>query len=76
MSPTYLSALFKKETGDSFSGFLTETRIHAACDLLLNTNHDIIDITEMVGYNDAKYFTKVFRKVMKVSPSAYRKLYR
>lgn len=75
LSAAYLSTLFKKETGVSFSEFLTETRIRAACDLLLSTNDPVAQIAETVGYNDVKYFNKVFRKTAGLSPSAYRKLY-
>ena len=75
LSTAYLSSLFKKETGTSFSEFLTETRIRAACDLMLSTSSPVAQIAETVGYNDVKYFNKVFRKTTGLSPSAYRKLY-
>ena len=75
LSPAYLSSLFKKEEGTSFSDFLTQTRIYAACNKLATTNDSIDQIAEAVGYNDTRYFTKIFKKVMKLSPSEYRKLY-
>ena len=75
LSPSYLSSLFKKEEGTSFSDYLTQTRIYAACDKLASTNDPIDRIAEEVGYHDTRYFNRIFKKVMKLSPGEYRKLY-
>lgn len=75
LTPAYLSTLFKKETGQSFLDFVTETRIQAAGNLLLNTQETLETITEAVGYSDVKYFCRTFKKKMGLSPTEYRKLY-
>ena len=42
--------------------------------MLINRGKSINEISEEVGFNDAKYFTKRFKKIMGVSPNEYRKL--
>lgn len=74
-NPTYFSVFFKKETGKNFLEYLTELRIKNAKLYLISTDTDIMDIAEEVGYNDIKYFSKLFKKVTGISPSEYRKLY-
>ena len=72
LSPKYLSRVFAKARGVSMIEYLTDVRINNACGLLLGTNNLISDIAERVGYKDALYFTKVFKKYMGVSPTMYR----
>ena len=72
LSPKYLSRVFAKARGVSMIEYLTDVRINNACGLLLGTNNLISDIAERVGYKDALYFTKVFKKYMGVSPTVYR----
>lgn len=74
ITPEYLSKLFSKEMGINFSTFLVEFRVSIAKRLLANENHKIYEVAEMVGYKDTKYFNKVFRSIMGVSPSDYRKV--
>lgn len=72
---TYLSTLFKKETGMNFLEYVTIVRIKAAKQLLADSRKSILDISHDVGYNDFKHFTKQFRKITGLTPSEYRKLY-
>jgi two-component system response regulator YesN len=72
---TYFSSLFKKETGQNFLEYLTDTRIQAAKQLLADTNRSVIQVSEEVGYIDIKHFTKLFKKATGLTPSEYRKLY-
>jgi two-component system response regulator YesN len=72
---TYFSSLFKKETGQNFLEYLTDTRIQAAKQLLADTNRSVIQVSEEVGYIDIKHFTKLFKKTTGLTPSEYRKLY-
>jgi two-component system response regulator YesN len=72
---TYFSSLFKKETGQNFLEYLTDTRIQAAKQLLADTNRSVIRVSEEVGYIDIKHFTKLFKKATGLTPSEYRKLY-
>ncbi|MCL1883670.1 MAG: response regulator [Defluviitaleaceae bacterium] len=74
-NPTYFSSVFKKETGKSFTEYLTDLRIYNAKLLLTNTDDNLFDITENVGYRDLKYFSKLFKKNTGLSPSDFRKLY-
>ena len=73
---TYFSTLFKKETGQNFVDYLTELRINKAKELLSGDDLSVQDVAEMVGYQDLKYFSKLFKRITGVSPSDYKKLYR
>ncbi|MDD3337572.1 MAG: response regulator [Lachnospiraceae bacterium] len=75
LSETYLSGEFKKQVGKSVVDYLTYTRIQHAKELLLNHEVSINEVAEQVGFNDAKYFTKRFKKFTGVSPNEYRKLF-
>ena len=74
-NPTYFSVFFKKETGKNFSSYLTELRIKNAKSYIVSTDMDIADIAAEVGYNDLKYFSKLFKKMTGINPTEYRKLY-
>ena len=75
MNPTYFCSLFKKEMGKGFSDYLQEIRMAEAQTLLSHTYLSIADISERVGYNNARYFSKVFQKAVGIKPSEYRYLY-
>ena len=75
MSPTYLSAMFKKDVGIGFSEYLTQLRCEEAKRLMRQTQEPLAQIAEEVGYQDAKYFSRIFRKTVGIKPSEYRKLY-
>lgn len=71
----YFSSVFKKETGENFLEFLNKYRIEKAKDLLRTTNKKISIISETVGFNDPKYFAKLFRKFVGLKPTEYRNIY-
>ncbi|PKM60767.1 MAG: hypothetical protein CVU99_06460 [Firmicutes bacterium HGW-Firmicutes-4] len=71
VSDSYLSKLFKKETGISFTQYLNEIRISRSKDLLKNTQMSIVDVALFVGYEDQSYFTKVFKQVTSITPKKY-----
>ena len=75
LSPTYLSAVFRKETGVNFSEYLIAKRVEVGAELLRKTNKTIAEIAETVGYSDVKYFGKLCKKMLGLKPSEYRKLY-
>ena len=72
VSPNYLSALMKKQTGQSFVDLLTKKRIETAKEYLLCTTMKIREITEKCGYNDQHYFSYCFKKYFGISPNALR----
>ena len=72
ISPSHLSSLFKKETGNSFIGYLTDFRMEQAARLLIGTNEKSYIIAKQVGYADPNYFSYVFKRKYGVSPSKYR----
>lgn len=75
MNTSYLSTLFKKETGKNFQTYLTEYRIERAKELLRTTNDTMLHIASQVGYQDVRYFSQSFVKIVGVKPSLYRKMY-
>jgi two-component system response regulator YesN len=73
LSLSYFSNLFKKETGESFTNYVTKIRVDKAKMLLRNTGMKIVEIAEAVGYADPNYFATVFKQTAGQSPSEFRK---
>ena len=73
VSPTYFSTIFKKETDMSFVNYLTDVRLDEAVKLLNTTDDKTYIIATRVGYQEANYFSYVFKKKFGISPSRYRK---
>lgn len=73
VSPTYFSTIFKKETNMSFVNYLTDVRLDEAVKLLNTTDDKTYIIATRVGYQEANYFSYVFKKKFGISPSRYRK---
>ena len=71
-NPSYLSALFKKEVGTTLTSYVTKKRIEQAIFLLNSTKLEIQTIAEYCGFTDLCYFSKMFKKIIGKSPSAYR----
>lgn len=72
LSPSYLSVLFSGEVGMSFSEYVQKIRLRKAAGLLVGSYSKIYEISEQVGYNNAKNFTRAFRKCYGISPRDYR----
>jgi two-component system response regulator YesN len=72
LSPFYLSHTFKDELGITFIEYITRVRIEEAKKLLSDKSRSMQSIAEAVGYDDASYFSKVFKKNMGVTPNRYR----
>lgn len=71
MNAIYLSQLFKKETGSTFSAYLTKVRMNQAIRLLRTGEYKIYEVSEMVGYQTVQYFSKVFKKETGKNPKDY-----
>ncbi|WP_371374635.1 response regulator [Sporomusa aerivorans] len=76
MNPSYLSQLFKQQTGTNFIEYITRLRLREAKRLLQSTTLRISEIAERLGYSDLAYFTNIFKKLCRVTPSEYRKLHK
>mgnify|MGYP004521941593 FL=1 len=72
VSNSYFSSVFKKEAGIPFITYLTDYRMQQAVRLILETNEKSYEIAEHVGYEDANYFSYVFKRKYGMSPSKYR----
>ena len=72
LSPAYFSRVFKQETGETFTAYLNRVRIDHSRALLRRKDLRLVDIALMVGFEDQSYFTKVFKKVVGISPLRYR----
>lgn len=72
LNPSYLSRRFKALTGKNLTEAILELRVRKACELLKNTSLKISEIAPMVGYETAANFSKVFKKMMNITPREYR----
>lgn len=63
---------FKRASGLTIGQFCTRLRIEYACNLLLTTNMDVVQVAYQSGYNSYPHFYTQFRHIMKMSPTAYR----
>ncbi|REE69647.1 two-component system response regulator YesN [Paenibacillus taihuensis] len=73
LTPTYLSSLFKKETGKTISEYITEVRIERSADLLMEPQAKLYEVADLSGYNDANYFAKTFKKITGMTPTEFRR---
>lgn len=74
VSANYISARFKKEVGVGFSRYLNSLRIERAKKLLLETDKRVFEICRYVGIEDVRYFTRVFKSQVGVTPIEFRNL--
>ena len=72
-NPSYISRVFKRETGTNLTEYISEKRIEKAAALLSGTAKDIHDIAQECGFDSPQYFSTVFKKIKGSPPQAYRK---
>lgn len=73
MNPAYMSAFFKKETGQNFKSYLTELRMKEAVRLIHTTDMKSYELAKAVGYRDDRQFREKFREFYGMSPQNFRK---
>lgn len=71
ISESYLSALIKRETGESFTAILQKQRVEAAKHLLREAVHSFEEISSAVGYESVSFFFKIFKRITGMTPKAY-----
>ncbi len=74
VSSNHFSAIFRKETGDTFIDYLTAVRMDKAKELLVCSSMKTSEIGFEVGYRDPHYFSYIFKKTMGMSPKEYRRI--
>lgn len=74
LAANYMNKRFKSRVGIPIMQYLENYRVAKAKEYLGNTEHSISDIAGMVGYSDANYFTRIFRKNCGISPGAFKKM--
>ena len=75
VSSAYLSKLFREIQETGFNEYLTDVRMEASKHLLADTRMPVRDVASAVGYQDEKYYAKLFKKQFGIKPTDYRKLY-
>jgi AraC-like DNA-binding protein len=71
----YLSTLFKKEVGMTLSEYIHREKIKESKKLLTLTNYSLLEISTFLNFNSQSYFTKIFKKYIKITPKQYRNEY-
>lgn len=72
LSPQYLSNLFHSETGRTISEYIAIQKLNAAQSMLKYTDKKVNEIADALGFEDAHYFSKFFKKHMNITPKEYR----
>lgn len=73
LTRTYLSGLFKKETGVGLTEYIHQIRMRKAITLINTTSMSVTEIASACGYNDSNYFFRIFKKTYGISPKQYQK---
>lgn len=76
ISGSYLSRLFKKETGVCLQDFVNEVRVEKAANLLIYSDEPLPRIAEYVNFPSQSYFGKIFKEKKQMTPRQYREMYK
>lgn len=71
ISQGYLSTAFKKQSGESFTSYVSAIKIEKAKDLIASHRYMMYEVSDLLGFDTPFYFSKVFKKVMGMSPKEY-----
>ena len=74
LAPASACRFFKSATGQTIFNYLNKIKVDYACNLLMNTELNIVDISYDCGFNNLSHFNKQFRQITGKTPSQYRKL--
>ena len=69
----YLSSYFKNQTNENLTSYINNVRIQKAKQLLTDSDLNIAEVSKQVGFTDHNYFSKVFKKYTKMTPTSYRR---
>ena len=72
LNPSYLSALFKKETNLSVSSYILKRRLEVAENMLKNTDYSCSEISSFLAFNSQSHFTEAFRRKNGITPKQFR----
>lgn len=72
LNPSYLSRWYKKNTGEAITDYMNRIKINKAKELLASSDLKIHEISAKLGFADAHYFFRFFKKTMKCTPNEYR----
>jgi len=72
LSPSYFSKIFKEEMDTNFNAYLNRVRIEMSKKLLSDPSISMVDVSNIVGFEDQSYFSKVFKKMTGQSPKKFR----
>lgn len=73
ISPTYLSRLFYKETGQTLSAYIRKKRIQSAQNMLVYSNYSCAEIAQYLSFSSSSYFSAVFKEETGTTPLKYRR---
>lgn len=71
ISQGYLSSVFKKQTGGNLNDYINQMKIEKAKELLEKHEYMMYEISDMLGFENPYYFSKVFKKLTGITPSEY-----
>lgn len=69
---SYISRVFKAKTGENYSDYLLRIRIERAKELLVTTEYSVSKVSQMAGFKNPKYFSRIFKEIVGVQPITYR----
>ncbi len=75
LNPVYFSILFKRESGINFVDYVNVYRIEVSKGHLKELKYSLADVADLTGFTNAKYFSKIFKKIVGITPTEYRTKY-
>jgi len=73
LNSSYFSKIFKSELGCSSISYINNVRIEKSKDLLFNLSIPLTDVSSLMGFEEQSYYTKIFKKMIYMTPGEFRK---